>query len=133
MYESLETKELQLGFTIPVPILNWFKIVTADADYHHHVLLYQFDRQHRLVAWDDENTHFDLGDSTAIQPVFSVEFLFDTSDVENERVDATQWPAYCLLPLPQALNRGQALNTGTAGFEQRGTATSVGQRSAEMH
>jgi len=133
MYESLYTRELQLGFSIPLPILNWFKIVTANADYNHHVMTYQFDRQHRLVAWDDERTHFDLGDSIAIQPVITVEFLFDTSSVEEEKIDPAQWPAYCLLPLPQALNRRQALNTGTAGFEQRGTATSVGQRSAEMH
>jgi hypothetical protein len=133
MYESLKARELQLGFSIPVPVLNWFKIVTADADYNHRVLVYEFDRQHRLVAWDDEITHFDLGDSVAIQPVIAVEFLFDTSSVENEKINANQWPAYCLLPLPQALNRLYAVNTGTAGFEQRGAATSVGQRSIELH
>lgn len=133
MYEALDTRELQLGFSIPVPVLNWFKIVTADADYNHHVLVYQFDQQHRLVAWDDESTHFDLGDSLAIQPVVTVEFIFDTSSVENETINAAQWPAYCLLPLPQALNRNRALNTGVAGVEQRGTTTSVGQRSVELH
>jgi hypothetical protein len=133
MYESIDTRELQLGFSIPIPVINWFKIVTADADYNHHVMLYQFDRQHRLVAWDDESTHFDLGDSLAIQPVISVQFIFDTSNVEFEKIDAAQWPAYSLLPLPQALNRAQAVNTGVAGVEQRGTATYIGQRSVELH
>lgn len=133
MYESLQTQELQLGFSIPVPVLKWFKIVLADADYKHHVQVYQFNKQHKLVAWDSDLTSFDLGDSFAVQPVFSVEMLFDMSGVEAEVIDATAWPAYGLLPLPQALNRGNAINVGIAGIEQRGCATRVGQRSCEHH
>ena len=133
MYESLDVVELQLGFSLPVPVINWFKFVFAQADYDHQVLIYQFDDEHRLVASGGEDTHFDLGDSTAIQPIITVEAMFDTSSVENEIVSFVEWPAFCLLPLPLTLNRAQSMDTGTAGFEQRGTAPTVGQRSSEMH
>ncbi len=133
MYESLDTVELQLGFSLPIPVINWFKFVFAQADYDHQVLIYQFDDEHRLVASGGKDTHFDLGNSMAIQPILTVESMFDTSDVENEIVHFTEWPAFCLLPLPQTLNRAQSIDTGTAGLEQRGTAPFVGQRSMEMH
>ncbi len=133
MYESLDVVELQLGFSLPVPVINWFKFVFAQADYDHQVLIYQFDDEHRLVASGGEDTHFDLGDSTAIQPILTVEAMFDTSSVENEIVSFVEWPAFCLLPLPQTLNRAQSVDAGMAGLEQRGTAPTVGQRSSEMH
>ncbi|RKX37136.1 MAG: hypothetical protein DRP64_17670 [Verrucomicrobia bacterium] len=69
----------------------------------------------------------------AIQPILTVESMFDTSNVENEIVSFVEWPAFCLLPLPQTLNRAQSVDTGMAGLEQRGTAPTVGQRSPEMH
>ena len=133
MYESLDTLELQLGFSLPIPVINWFKFVFAQADYDHQVLIYQFNDEHRLVASGGEDTHFDLGNSTAIQPIITVEAMFDTSNVENDVVHFTEWPAFCLLPLPQTLNRAQSVDTGMAGIEQRGTAPAVGQRSMEMH
>ena len=133
MYESLDTLELQLGFSLPIPVVNWFKFVFAQADYDHQVLIYQFDDQHRLVASGGEDTHFDLGNSTAIQPIITVEAMFDTSNVENDVVHFTEWPAFCLRPLPETLNRAQSLDTGMSGFEQRGTAPNAGQRSLELH
>lgn len=133
MYESLDTLELQLGFSLPIPVINWFKFVFAQADYDHQVLIYQFDDDHRLVASGGEDTHFDLGTSTAIQPIITVEAMFDTSSVENEIVSFVEWSAFCLLPLPQTLNRSQSVDTGMAGLEQRGTSLVVGQRSPEMH
>lgn len=133
MYEGLDTQELQLGFSLPVPVINWFKFVIARADYDHLVLVYLFDQKHRLVAKAGDDTHFDLGSSTAVQPVLAVEMLFDTSAVENEVVNFIEWPTFCLRPLPETLNRHNTMNTGTDGFEQRGTATVVGQRALEMH
>jgi hypothetical protein len=133
MYESLDTQELQLGFSLPIPVINWFKFVLAQADLDHKVLIYQFNDDHRLVAPGGEDTHFDLGNSMAVQPIITVESMFDTSNVENEIVSFVEWPAFCLLPLPQTLNRAQSVDTGMAGLEQRGTAPVVGQRSSEMH
>jgi len=133
MYESLDTLELQLGFSLPIPVINWFKFVFAQADYDHQVLIYQFDDKHRLVASGGEDTHFDLGNSMAIQPILTVEAMFDTSNVENEVVSFVEWPAFCLMPLPVTLNRAQSMDAGTGGLEQRGTAPRVGQRSLEMH
>jgi hypothetical protein len=133
MYESLDTQELQIGFSLPVPVVSWFKFIVAQADYDHNVMIYIFDKQHRLIAADDEATHFDLGNTMAVQPVVTVQLLFDTTAVENEVIDFAQWPAYCLLPLPQTLNRANSMNVGVAGVEQRGTASSVGQRTTEMH
>ena len=133
MYESLDTQELQLGFSLPVPVISWFKLVIAQADYEHQVMVYQFDRRHRLIASAGDDTHFDLGNTMAVQPIFTVQMLFDTSEVENEVVDFVEWPAFCLLPLPQTLNRNSSLNGGVAGIEQRGTAPAVGQRTLEMH
>ena len=133
MYESLDTKELQLGFSLPIPVINWFKFVVARADYDHKVMTYEFDHQHRLMASSGNDTHFDLGNSTAIQPIFTVESMFDTSAVEDEVVHFTEWPAFCLLPLPCTINRGQSIDTGVAGVEQRGTSPVVGQRSPELH
>jgi hypothetical protein len=133
MYESLDTQELQLGFSLPLPIISWFKFVVAQADYDHNVMVYQFDKQHQLVAAAGDATQFDLGNSMAVQPVFTVQLLFDTSSVEDEVIDFYQWPAYCLLPLPQTLNRANSMNVGVAGVEMRGTAPAAGQRSTELH
>ena len=133
MYESLDTQELQLGFSLPIPVISWFKFIIAQADYDHNVMIYQFDRKHRLVAAAEEATHFDLGNTMAVQPVITVDLLFDTSNVENEVIDFAQWPAYCLLSLPQTLNRANSMNVGVAGVEQRGTGPFVGQRTLELH
>jgi hypothetical protein len=133
MYEGLSTKELQLGLSLPIPVIEWFKFVLAQADYNHHVLVYQFDREHKLIAAGADNTYIDLGDKMAVQPIFTVEVMFDTSAVENEVVDLTEWTEFCLQPLPQTLNRHCSLNGGLVGFESRGTAPVVGQRALEMH
>lgn len=58
--------------------------------------------------------------------------MFDTSNVENDIVHFTEWPEFCLRPLPETLNKAQSLDTGTAGIEQRGTAPTIGQRSLEI-
>lgn len=133
MYEGLDTQELQLGFSLPIPYVNLFKFVSAQADYDHLVMVYQFDNNHTLVSAAGDDTHFDLGNSMAVQPVFTVQMLFDTSEVENDIISFTEWPAYCLLPLPQTLNRHNSVNTGETGVEQRGTSPSVGQRTLELH
>lgn len=133
MYEALSNKELQLGFSLPIPVINWFKFVLAEADYDHKVMVYQFDDNHRMVAGGGGDTHFDLGHSTAIQPILTVQPLFDTSNVENDIVHFTEWPAFCLLPLPQTLNRAQSIDSGMNGVEQRGTAPVAGQRTLEQH
>lgn len=133
MYEGLDTLELQIGFSLPVPVISWFKFVFAQADYDHLVLVYLFDNEHQLTAVAAKDTPFDLGSSTAVQPVITVQSMFDTSAVEEEIIDFTEWPAYCLLPLPQTLNRHNAVNIGTTGFEQRGTSPRCGQRSTEFH
>lgn len=133
MYEGLDTQELQLGFSLPIPVISWFKFVVAQADYDHHVMVYWFDHENRLMASAGDDTHFDLGNSMAVQPVLAVQMMFDTSAVENEVVHFTEWPAFCLMPLPQTLNRHNSLNGGVAGIEQRGTGPAVGQRTLEMH
>ena len=132
MYEGVDTQELQLGFSLPIPVVRWFKFVVARADYNHHVMLYQFDLNHKLLAAAGDDTHFDLGNSMAVQPILAVEMLFDTSEVEDDIVHFTEWPAFCLWPLPETINRANSMNMGTAGIEQRGTASSVGQRSLEL-
>lgn len=133
MYESLDTQELQIGFSLPIPVISWFKFVVAQADYDHKVMIYQFDDEHRLVASGGNDTHFDLGNTMAVQPVLTVQAMFDTSSVENDVVRFTEWPAFCLLPLPQTLNRAQSMDAGMTGMEQRGTGPAVGQRALELH
>ena len=133
MYEGLDTQELQLGFSLPIPVISWFKFVLAQADYDHQVMVYQFNHENLLVASAGDDTHFDLGNSMAVQPIITVQLMFDTTAVENEIVDFVQWPAFCLRPLPETLNRHTSLNGGVAGIEQRGTAPNVGQRTLEMH
>ena len=133
MYEGLTTKELQLGLSLPIPVIEWFKFVIAQADFNHLVMVYQFDREHILIASGSDKTHIDLGDKMAVQPIFTVEVMFDTSFVEQEIVDLTTWPEFCLQPLPQTINRHCSLNGGIVGIEQRGTAPIVGQRTLEMH
>ena len=132
LYESLDVIELQLGFSLPIPVIHWFKFVFAQADYNHQVLIYQFNNEHRLVAFGGGDTHFDLGNSMAVQPILTVESMFDTSNVENEIVSFLEWAEFCLRPLPETLNRAQSLDMGTGGIEQRGTSPLVGQRSLEM-
>ncbi len=133
MYEALTTREFQLGFGLPIPVIKWFKFVVARADYDHKVMIYQFDDEHCLIASGGNEARFDLGNSTAIQPIVTYQPMFDTSDVESDVVSFVEWPAFCLLPLPLTLNRAQSIDAGSAGLEQRGTAPGVGQRSMELH
>lgn len=133
MYEGLDTQEFQLGVSLPIPVISWFKFVIAEADYEHLVLIYIFDTEHRLVASAGSDSQFDLGSTAAVQPVYAVKMLFDTSAVENEIVDFTQWSTYCLRPLPETLNRKNAVNIGVTGVERRGTSPFCGQRTLEIH
>ncbi|ADE55645.1 hypothetical protein [Coraliomargarita akajimensis] len=131
LYESLDIEELQFG--IQLPLLRWFKLVLANADYQHHVKVFQFDNEHRLVTVAEDTGSFDLGSSSGIQPIVTVQSLFNTEFIESDVVDLTEWGQYNLQTPAITLNRAQSLDMGTSGFEQRGTAPITGQRANEGH
>jgi hypothetical protein len=67
-----------------------------------------------------------------VQAIISIKQIVDTTAFENDALDASQWGANLLDPLPVMLNVAQNLNTGAAGIEQSGTTIKIGQHTLEM-
>lgn len=93
-------------------------------------LLLTFDREHLLTGssyaqWDSK-----LGGGQAIQPFFGFVSLVDVDDLV-QRMPQHRWGASALKPMSRALNRQSDPDTGQNGIEQRGTPTTIGQRSLE--
>lgn len=132
IYEALVVKELQVGLNGRDGLLQLLKISMAGTTLHRQSLLLKFDPDGILIYSGVLESREDLGKGGALQPLLSIQQIVDTSEYEDDAIDAVDWGASLLLSLPQSLNTVQNLNTGAAGLEQGGTTTKVGQHSLEM-
>jgi hypothetical protein len=132
IYESLTIRELQLGIGGREGLLQLLKLSLANTDLYRRSLVLHFDAEGVLVAHGRVDSKEDLGMGGSIQPLFSVQQITDTSDYEDDAIDAAGWGMSLLGSLPVTLNTPQRLNSGATGLEQSGTTTKVGQHTLEM-
>lgn len=133
LYEYHDMIEKQFGINLEVLGIKWFKAVLADADVDRQVLVLDFDHAGILRSHSRDVVHEELGKGLAVQYIFDMRPVVDTSDYMNAKLSPHEWGFSLLTALPMTLNLSQSLTSGEAGFEQQGTSTGVGQRALEMH
>lgn len=134
IYEYLVFREMQFGLSGPAE-LSWLallKLTLADVNLRHDTLMLHFGSDGYLISAAHTERWDDVGMGASVQPLLALKSVVDTSDYEDDSIDAADWGASLLEPLPVTLNLAQNLNTGAAGLEQSGTAAKVGQHTLEM-
>lgn len=131
VYEHLEIRERQLGVSIGIDIIEWFKFSFGKADASLEALVLTFDQEGTLRSAGRTAQELDVGTGMGIQILVALEPVVDTSDVEAD-ADPNNWGAFCLRDLPTTLNRRQSLDTGMAGVSLAGEMTSIGQYTLEL-
>ena len=130
IYEYVDIKETQVGLNFEGDVFRWFKFSLASSTGKRQALVLIFDEEglltgRRFYSWEEN-----LGKGAGIAFLVGAKSLVDTSHLEQEP-GAFAWGSSLLKPLPEGLNRGQSLDSGLGGFEQRGTTDKVGQRTLE--
>ena len=132
IYEALVVDEKQFGLSGRTGLWQLLKVSFAGTDLKRASYLLRFDTDGHLVAAGVLQAKEDLGAGGALQSLFSVQQIVDTSSYEDDAFDSGNWGAGLLDPFPGVLNSAQNLNTGAAGLEQSGTTTKIGQHTLEM-
>jgi hypothetical protein len=131
LYEYSAIREFQLGISVNVPILRYFKFVHAWNHLDQQALVLTFDDQGVLRSAGGGRSKESLGGGSAAQPVFVSISLSDVSRILRP-ADAHDWGESLLKPLPVALNSAQSLRSGEHGVQQRIAPGNAGQQTLEM-
>ncbi len=131
LYEYNAVDEKQLGISINLPLLQWFKFVGAKSWLDHQAWVLTFDTNGVMRSWGEEHWRNVLGKGGGAQILVTVSSLVDSSQVRSP-APQHEWGKSCLVPLPRLLNSAQSLDNGSFGFEQTLSPKAVGQRSLEM-
>lgn len=132
IYEALTVSELQVGISGNSGFWQLLKMSFANTNLKRASYLLKFNSDGVLVAFGTLQSKEDLGAGGALQSLFSVQQIVDTSTYEDDHIDAANWGASLLDPFLCVLNYPQNLNTGATGLEQSGTSSKVGQHTLEM-
>ena len=132
IYEALVLDEKQIAVGGQTDWLQLLKMSFAGTDLNRKSYLLRFDSDGTLVAAGILQSKEDLGTGGALQAVFSIKQIVDTSAYEDDAFDSINWGVSLLDPLPSTLNFDQSLTSGRAGLEQSGTTTRIGQHTLEM-
>lgn len=133
IYEALIVSEYQMGLSGKSGLWQLLKMSFANTKLRRGVYLLKFNSEGMLVAAGTLQAKEDLGAGGALQTLFSVQQIVDTSTYEDDHIDTVDWGSSLLDPVARVLNYPQNLNTGASGLEQSGTSTKVGQQTLEMH
>lgn len=131
LYEAIEIQEMQLGLNIDYNVLRLVKFSYAKGAAERQALILIFDKNGFLITQNFKEFDEDLGSGQALDYLFSIESLVDSSKLEEDPSSLT-WGASLLKPLPEMLNYSQNLGTGVSGVEQQGAPNSVGQHTLEL-
>lgn len=131
LYEAIEIQEKQLGLNIDYNVLRLIKFSYAKGAAERQALILIFDKNGLLISQNFKEFDEDLGSGQAIDYLFSIESLVDSSKLEEDPSSLT-WGSSLLKPLPEVLNYSQNLGTGESGVEQLGVPNSVGQHTLEL-
>ncbi len=132
IYEALSITEFQIGISGNTSLWQLLKMSFANTDLKRGSYMLMFNSDGVLLAAGTLQSKEGLGASGAMQALFSVDQIVDTSTYEDDHIDSVNWGASLLDPIASALNYSQNLNTGASGLEQSGTTTIIGQHSLEM-
>ncbi|MEA2068074.1 MAG: hypothetical protein U9P12_02625 [Verrucomicrobiota bacterium] len=132
IYEALTVSELQVGISGKSGLWQLLKMSFANTNLKRASYLLKFNSDGVLVASGTLQSKEDLGAGGALQTLFSVQQIVDTSTYEDDHIDAVNWGGSLLDPFACVLNYPQNLNTGATGLEQSGTSSKVGQHTLEM-
>ena len=130
-YETLQIDEQQFGLSADVSFLRWFKLSYGRARVDREVHTFVFNRAGYVQAYGKKKIKDDAGKGISYQFVVKVTQVVDTGYLEKEPPQ-NGWGLALLQPLPVAMNSGQSMDSGLSGLEQRGTSTSIGQRTLEL-
>jgi len=132
IYEALIVSEFQVGLSGRSGLWQLLKMSFANTTLKRGSYLLKFNSDGLLMAAGTLQSKEDLGSGGALQSLFSVQQIVDTSTYEDDHIDSVNWGASLFDPLPSVLNSVQNLNSGAAGLEQSGTTTKIGQHTLEM-
>jgi hypothetical protein len=132
LYEHIIANEKQIGISFgSIDILNWFKFSSGKGTADRQALLLIFDEKGILRQQGFQEYHDKMGSGLAVQLFIAIAAMVDSSYLDDA-VGPNEWGMSLLMPLPQALNIRQSLDTGTQGLEQGGTPAAVGQHTLEL-
>jgi hypothetical protein len=131
LYEHSTVRELQLGFSVNVSLLRYFKFVHAWNSLDQDALLLSFDDHGVLQSASSGEWRESLGGGNVVQFVVNVMSLSDLSNFLRP-ADAHFWGTMLLEPPPVGLNTAQSLRTGEHGLQQRVAPNYAGQQTLEM-
>lgn len=131
LYEYSSIRELQLGFSLNLPVIHWFKFLKGWNHIDQESLLLTFDEQGVLRSAGSGKWKESLGGGTGVQFLFQVMSFSDLSEFLRPG-EPHGWGDTLLQPLPVALNTGQSLRTGEHGLQQRIAPDYAGQHTLEM-
>ncbi|MGZ4964827.1 MAG: hypothetical protein ACXWJB_14960 [Limisphaerales bacterium] len=124
-------KEFQLGLSVPVGFLRYFKFVHAWNNLDQQAAMLIFDDYGVLRSIGEKKWKEKLGGGNAVQVLVTVMSLSDVANILLP-ADAHSWGEALLEPPPIGLNRNQSLRYGEHGLHQRLSPEYVGQHSLEM-
>ena len=129
-WEHWDIRENKIGFSLGFAGADAMSIDWGRAKVKGEFLLLGFDHEHRLT--DSTFTDWDsyAGGGKALQPFVGLVPVVDVDDL-LVRMPQHRWGAASLDALPTTLNTDNRPDMGQNGIEQRGTPTTVGQRSLE--
>jgi hypothetical protein len=130
-YEHWQIVENSVGLSLSAAGADFLSLDWGSARTRGEFLLLSFNREHQLVGSTFEVWDRDAGGGQGIQPLLSVVDVVDVDDLTNP-MPQHRWGGFSLEELPVTLNADNHLDSGQSGLEQRGTPTSIGQRSLEM-
>jgi hypothetical protein len=131
LYEYTRINEFQLGISVNVSVLRYFKFLHAWNSLEREVMLVTFDKQGTVRNATMRTWKGSLGGGSAVQVIVNVMSLSDVAQF-LQPADANNWGDRLLQPLPTTLNSAQSLRTGEHGLQLRGPPEFVGQETLEM-
>lgn len=133
LYQFSIVDEQQIGLSSDQPVLRWLKFSLAEADARIKTAVFRFDDHDQLVAATNAVNRSDLGEEQSIMFALAMSAIVDSDDLGHDRWSPNLWGASLLQPTAKSLNAQSDLDSGSIGFEQRGTPTRVGERTLELH
>jgi len=131
LYEYSRIREFQLGFSLNLPVIHWFKFLRAWNNLDQETLVLIFDEQGILRGAGSANWQESLGGGGGAQFLFTVMSFSDVADFLRPG-EAHGWGKTLLQLPPVALNSAQSLRTGEHGLQLRIAPDFAGQHSLEM-
>lgn len=132
LYQYFLIAEQQIGLSSDLPVLRLLKFSIASADASIKTAVFRFNDNDQLLAAGTATQHLDLGNEKSVMFVLAMSAIVDSDDLGYDRSSPNLWGASLLQSPSITFDAQSTLDAGSAGFEQRGTPTRIGQRTLEL-